>query len=640
MCGIVAILNFDSTHLINARNLHRMTDTLSHRGPDDSGIWNRGSVGLGHRRLAILDLSSAGNEPMSHRNNASVLTFNGEIYNYRELRSQLKSYGYQFYTQTDTEVILNAYAKWGIHCLSHFNGIFAFALWDMARHRLFVARDRFGVKPLVYYHDATHFVCASEIKALLKDVTIPRDFDPIALHHYLSFMTVPAPLTIYQNIRKLRAGHYLLVEDDQVIEQRWWTLPLGRETQDSEENILEHLDALLHDSIRLRLNSDAPLGTFLSGGVDSSIVSALAAKQSSPKNLHTFSVTFPNQPNYDESIYARQVANHIHSCHTEINLQENFLAIIPEVVQLFDEPFAISSALAVYLMARETSQYVKVILTGDGGDEVFAGYPWRHTKLDKRLDQIACLPFSGLRTLNQGLPKPLVKWHVSHKLSSFYHKTMMQLTTSDVLLRTWMYQQSLYIFNEAEKFTLYTPEWAESLTHHTEYSSTDDFLAPIWSPMRSNRVSHRLHFDLQTSLEYEMLSKVDKATMACGIEARNPLLDYRLVEYALTLPSHMMVQGTNGKRLLKMLGEQYVPHDILYRKKQGFNVPLAAWLRTGLPPILADGLSYLQSSNIFDSKVIAQIVERHQNDSHINLSNEIFTLALFGLWQQENNQHI
>jgi asparagine synthase (glutamine-hydrolysing) len=636
MCGLVSVLQFDSNKFVDKDLLIRMTDTMSHRGPDGMGCWTNptGNIGLGHRRLAIIDLSSTGDQPMTNETGTIWLTYNGEIYNFKELRQELESKGHFFRSQTDTEVILHAYEEWGIDCLHRFNGIWSFALWDEEQGRLFVARDRFGVKPLVYYHNAHYFACASELKALLVDPTVPREVDPIALHHYLSLMTIPAPFTIYKDIRKLRPGHYLLVEKGRVVERRWWTLQLGEENHDSEERILERLEDLLSDSVRLRLISDAPLGTFLSGGVDSSLISAIAARHLGKRGLRTFSVTFTGEAQYDESPYSRQVARHIDSEHTEIDIQADFLGILPNVVKHFDEPFAISSALAVYMMARETSRYVKVVLTGDGGDEVFAGYPWRHFLLDRRLDLINRLPFNGLRTFNHRIPKLPVMWRLPTWLQRLYQLGIM-LTTPDSLLRTWNYQQELYTFNETEKFTLYTPGWAEHLRKSANFSSTDDFLVGFWPNSAPNRLARRLYFDLHTTLTDEMLAKVDKATMAFGIEARNPFLDYRLVEYALSLPAHLMAKGKNGKPLLKLVGKRFVPPGVLSRPKQGFNIPFAAWLRFELPPLLAEALApeRLHTSGIFQPQVANEIIARHQRNLNVNLSNQILTLAWFELWK-------
>jgi asparagine synthase (glutamine-hydrolysing) len=572
---------------------------------------------------------------MSNAAGSLVVTYNGEIYNFREVRTRLEDKGYQFHTQTDTEVILHAYAEWGVACLEQFNGMFAFALWDAPRRRLFVARDRFGLKPLLYYVDAQRFICASELKAILAAPGVSGQLNPVAVHHYLSLMTVPAPLTIYRQIHKLRPGHFLLVENGRVQEQRWWQLSAGRETREPEPVILEKLEAMLAEAVRLHLISDAPLGAFLSGGVDSSVVSALAARQTAGQPLKTFAVAFANQPAYDESNYARRVARHIGSQHTEIEVQANFLDILPDVVKLFDEPFAVSSALAVYLMARETAPHVKVILTGDGGDEVFAGYTHRHLRIDNQLDKLNRLPLTLFRRQNGASPQSLIAWAMPTRLR-YLRLMAAALTTPAEIMRPWRYLQTLYTFNEAEKFALYTPAWAEHLRQSADFCSTDDFLTPAFTNSTPNRLAHWRYFDLHTTLADEMLTKVDKATMAWGLEARPPLLDHRLVEYALTLPLSLLARGTNGKRALKQVGERLVPPEVLYRPKHGFNVPLDAWLRSLSPSVLADALApaRVQTTGMFQPAVVNAIWQRHRRDRSVDFSNRLFVLAWYLMWQQ------
>ncbi len=635
MCGILAIYQFGSNGPVDKELLIRMTNTMAHRGPDGMGYWvsNKENIGLGHRRLAIIDLSSAGNQPMTNEIGSIWVTYNGEIYNFKELRQELESKGHLFQSHTDTEVLIHAYEEWGEECLNRFNGIWAFALWDESDRKLFVSRDRFGVKPLVYYYNKNFFICASEIKALLINPDIPREIHPLALHHYLSLMNIPAPLTIYRGIFKLRPGHYLIVRDGEVTEKKWWKLKLGQLDSNPEERILEKLEELLSDSIKLRLVSDVPIGAFLSGGVDSSLITAIASRHLVKGGFKTFSVTFKGDNQYDESRYSNLVAQQTGTDHTEIDIQVDLLEILPDVVRHFDEPFAISSALAVYVMARETSRYVKVVLTGDGGDEVFAGYPWRHTQIDHLLNLISHLPIHPIRKLNAKIPACVVKWRLPKWLNRLYHLGII-LTKPDSFLRDWEYQQALYTFNEEEKFTLYTPEWAEHLKNTPNFSSTDQFLSSFWPDASPNSLAKRLYFDLHTTLSDEMLSKVDRATMAWGIEARNPFLDYRLVEYTLTLPCQLMAEGKNGKLLLKKLGRRFLPYEVIDRPKQGFNVPLERWLRGKLPPIFFKALSpeRIRSSGIFRDEVIWEIIKRHQMDMRINLSNSIFTLAWFELW--------
>ncbi|MDJ0927439.1 MAG: asparagine synthase (glutamine-hydrolyzing) [Gammaproteobacteria bacterium] len=637
MCGIVACLSFDRTASVDVETVRRMTDTLVHRGPDDQGVWTDGPVGLGHRRLSIQDLSAAGRGPMQSADGQLVISFNGEIYNFLELRSELEKLGHWFRTGTDTEVALYAYREWGTEALQRFNGMFAFALWDKRRRRLFVARDRFGVKPLVYYQDNERFLCGSELKAILADRTVPRELDPVSLHHYFSLMSIPTPFTVYRGIKKLRAGHYLLVENGRVQERPWWKLGFVDTDGATESEILENIESLLMDSVRLRQISDAPLGAFLSGGVDSSVACALAKLSSS--SLRTFSVAFAGNEWHDEGPYALKVAKHIGSTHTEIDLQPDFLSMLEKVVDHYDEPFSTPSSLAIYAMAQETVRHVKVVLTGDGGDEVFGGYSYRHTVPDERFDRLNKLPLSAIRSIRSQNPVPPVTWRMPNWLRRAYQLGI-ALTTPDETIRVWRYLQMFLYFNEREKFLLYTPEWAEHLRSQAGFSSTYDYLYDHLPANAPNRLARWLAFDLRTQLEYEMLAKVDKATMAWGLEARNPFLDYRLVQYVVGLPHQLMARGREGKILLKRIGEKLVPHDVLYRPKHGFNVPIDNWFRGPLPAPIGEAMSpeMTDRQGILRADTVGKVIDRHRQDKSVDLAFPIFTLAWFQMWlaQQED----
>ncbi|MGA2462957.1 MAG: asparagine synthase (glutamine-hydrolyzing) [Thermodesulfobacteriota bacterium] len=631
MCGILAILNYDFQKQVDEQLLRQMTDTMAHRGPDDAGYWVSGPIGLGHRRLAIIDLSPAGHQPMSNEDGTIWITYNGEIYNFKELREDLEIKGHIFRSHTDTETVLHAYEEWGTECLSHFNGMWAFALWDDRHHSLFVARDRLGVKPLIYYYDEKRFICASEIKGIIADRTVPREIDPEALHHYLSLMNIPAPFTIYKRIRKLQPGHYLLFKEGKIEERIYWDLPMGEEVRDDQSKIIDTLEVCLKDSVRRRMISDVPLGVFLSGGIDSSLISAMAAQFAADKQLNTFTVSFEGLEDYDESLWARQVAGHIGSNHHEMNLAFDFLKTLPHLVRLFDEPFAISSVLALYLISKEVCKNVKVVLTGDGGDEVFGGYPWRHSLLHQYLDWFTSWPFTWFRKNEYKEPTPPIRWKTSIRRMRL-RQVADALKYNDQILRQWMYFQSLYCYNEAEKAKLYNPEWAEQKGE----ASTDDLLLSHVPAEAPNRLARWIAFDLKTTLADEMLAKVDKATMACGLEARVPLLDYRLVESVVNLPAYMKVQGREGKRILRELGRRYLPEAILQRPKHGFNVPLKVWFRDELKSFVNDILDepLLRESGVFRPKTVQEIWRRHQEGKAKDFSNHIFVLLCFELWRR------
>jgi asparagine synthase (glutamine-hydrolysing) len=634
MCGIVAILNWDPQHQVSERLLHKMNETMLNRGPDDVGYWVKGPIGLGHHRLAIIDLSPAGHQPMSNEDGTLWITYNGEIYNFQELREELEKKGHTFRSLTDTEIVLHAYEEWNTECLQFFNGMWAFALWDDRKHHLFVARDRFGIKPLVYFHDHQHFICASEIKGITIDQTVPKDIDAEALHHYLSFMNVPAPFTIYRKIKKLRPGHYLHIKNGQIQDIPYWDLKMVEEVSEDKTQILENLDARLHKSIKSQMVSDVPLGIFLSGGVDSSLVSAIAAQHTVKDRLNTFTVSFQGMENFDESPWAQKIAKHIGSNHHEINCTFDFVKILPQLGHLFDEPFAISSVLALYLMSKEVCKHVKVVLTGDGGDEVFGGYPWRHSLLHEYLDRLNHWPLRGFHRNIEGKPAPLIRWSQSARKIR-WSQILGPLRYNADRVRPWMYFQSLYCYNEAEKAKLYTPEWVEQLGP----ICTDDLLSAVVPVKAPNTLARWLCFDIKTTLADEMLAKVDKATMACGLEARVPFLDHLLVEYAINLPAQMKVQRREGKRILKELGKRYLPSDVLQRHKHGFNVPLKLWFRNRVQPFIYDVLNdfSLRQGGFFRTEVVQEILKRHREDLKSDFSNHIFTLLCFELWRREQN---
>ena len=636
MCGIVAILHVDSQHPIDEGLLRQMTDTMVHRGPDDAGYWTRGPVGLGHRRLSIIDLSPAGHQPMSNEDGTIWITYNGEVYNFKELRHELEMKGHRFRSSTDTETIVHAYEEWGTECLSRFNGIWAFALWDGPGRRLFVSRDRFGVKPLVYYQDEKRFICASEIKGILADRTIPREMDPESFHHYLSLMNVPAPFTIYKDIRKLKPGHFLLLENGQLKERTYWDLSMGPEIKDEREKVLRRLEEQLSEAVRIQMVADVPLGLFLSGGLDSSLISAFAAKETEGKQLNTFNVSFQGLEDFDESSWASEVGRQINSNHHEFDLSFDFLNILPQWVRLFDEPFAISSALALYRMSMEVGKHVKVVLTGDGADEVFGGYPWRHSLLHQYLDWFNRWPITVLRRDHYGEPVPPIRWRTT--LRRVRQKQLLDaLWYDDRTVRPWMYFQSLYCYNEAEKDVLYTQEWAA----HQSGISTDAMLRPYIPQKGAHNLSRWLYFDIKTTLADEMLAKVDKATMACGVEARVPFLDHRLVEYAINLPSSLKASGREGKLILKELGRKYLPAEILRRRKHGFNVPLKVWFRGELQTFVKDILSdsSMREAGYFRPEAVREILRCHFEERSRDFSNLIFVLLCFELWRRESNHH-
>jgi len=601
---------------------------LPRRAPDRSPVFD---LALGQVRLSILDLSPAGHQPMSSAGGDCVITFNGEVFNYRELRTQLEKRGYRFTSQTDTEVVMAAYREWGLDCLSRFNGMWAFGLWDQEQQQLFLARDRFGVKPLVYAQTADLLAFASDSSALMEDPRWSRDLDPAAVSHYLSLSVVPAPLSIYAALRRLPPGHLLVADRSRVRTARWYDVcsvavqPMGLSAA------ADRLDELLSDAVALRMRADVPVGAFLSGGVDSSVVSAMAGTRTGAGKLSTFSVGFPGSGELDETPHALAVAAHIGSQHRVFALQDDFLPLLDEFAAVSDEPFAVPSALGVYLLAREASREAKVVVTGDGGDEVFAGYWSRHRGIDLRWDGFRRRPLGWVRSATAVDGWSPVAWEVEGLLQRLGRRLAFE-RRPDQAIRDLHYLRSVtYGATHEEKLWLLTPGWAEAC----RLSRTEEWLSgrlPLPSP---DRVSRWQKFDMVTSLNDEMLAKVDRATMAWGLEARTPLLDYRVVELGLSLPEDAKADDEgSGKLALKKVAERYVPGSVLHRRKQGFTVPLERWFGRDPAALVSDGLSdaTLRRHGIVEPARLKRLHELYREAPDGRVAALLYSVLFLHLW--------
>jgi asparagine synthase (glutamine-hydrolysing) len=555
MCGITAV--FDHSPDNAPSTIRAMTEALAHRGPDDAGTWNSGDgrVALGHRRLSIIDLSALGRNPMSWRGGRFRITYNGEVYNYRTLRRELEAEGYAFTSQTDTEVILAAYERWGIECLGRFIGMFAFALWDEARRQLVIVRDRLGKKPLYYADYPNRVAIASELKALITDPRFPRTVDREAVRQYLRYGYIPAPRTIYTAARKLLPGHYAVVSDGRIEVHRYWD-PLNaaaRGCTEPPEQLEEQVESLLSDAVGLRMIADVPLGAFLSGGVDSSLIVALMQEQSA-RPVRTFSIRFANQ-RFNEAAHAAQVARHLGTDHHEQSCDEAaLLAVVDRLPEMFDEPFADSSAVPTFVVSRMARQHVTVALSGDGGDESFFGYP-RY-----RYHDVAAPVLK--------LPGPVRRAvaFASERMSSRrLHRVANVLRSDDddqyARFISWCTQEEIAAVTgrESEDALLYSDMLNRSVQ--------------VPRPLRPTLL------DLVSYLPEDILTKVDRASMATSLEVRAPLLDHRIVELALALPMSMKYRSGEMKRVLRRLLFKRVPRSLVDRPKQGFGVPLLDWFR-------------------------------------------------------------
>jgi asparagine synthase (glutamine-hydrolysing) len=659
MCGIVAWWNRDGRP-VDVEALRAAVGSLKHRGPDDEGyvLINtrtgrvtecagtdtrdarplpllgevRGGdydLALGHRRLAIVDLSSAGHQPMCAAHDANWIVFNGMIHNFTQLRQQLQERGHVFRSTTDTEVILRSYQEWGEACVTHFNGMWAFVLWDQRARRLFASRDHLGIKPLVFYRDAGLAAFASELKALVRLPRVPRRLDPEALHHYLSLMKVPAPFTIYQGISKLQPAHSLVICRESEEERHYWR-PTLAPVECTEQDALERIDELLRDSVRLRLLADVPVGSLLSGGIDSSIVTAVAAAQTR-RSLKTFNVGFRSLPEFDESPWAEMVASHVKAEHRSCELSFDFLERLPELIDLFDEPFSVSSVMGVYLLARAAAPEVKVLLTGDGGDELFAGYLERYVGVDELWERTGRHVFARFNAERASASTEWVRWE-RPATGAKVRAALWSLARSDRRRHDDCFNLMRFIFNDAEKRAVYAPEWRA----RTAGLSTLRWLGSTLPPPSPGGLGRWQLHDIYTSLHDEMLAKVDKATMAWGIEARVPFLDHRLVDLALNLPGRLKVADGHGKWILRKLGERYLPPAVLNRPKHGFSVPLSAWFRGELRTFVRDVLnpSALLRVGVFQPQAVAQVLAYHDARPGFLTSHMVFTLLCFQLWHE------
>ena len=610
MCGIVGRLNFDGAP-VDAVALTRARDSLSNRGPDGAGTWIDGAVGLAHRRLAVLDLSERGAQPMQDADGALVVTYNGEIYNFRELRKELAAAGHRFATQTDTELILAAYREWGVDCLDRFNGMFAFGLWDGHRRRLWLARDRLGVKPLYYALDGRRVIFGSTLKAITAFADVPREISREATDLFFQMSYIPAPHSIYRAVRKLEPGTWLeCAADGTVRAERYWSLiSRGTSSAFSATDAADQLEALLDSSVRYRLISDVPVGAFLSGGIDSSTIVALMCRNTD--TVRTFTMGFA-EAEFDESAHAREVARHLGTRHEELVLRPNdLLAIADEVPVHYDEPFADASAIPSLAIARLARTQVTVALSGDGGDELFAGYPYYRQLA--RLDpwrQKAAFAAPLLRAM-PALPLP--------------HRAGMGVTALAQSSTSEMYAYM--------RGPLKTRRY-RNITTGFAAGAADWFDARLASEVPAGALIERyMDLDLRSYLVDDILVKVDRATMAYGLEARNPLLDYRVVEFARALPGRLHSAAPGDKQVLRQVLQRLLPAELFVRPKAGFSVPIRQWFRGPLAPALRDTLheGWLTSSGFFRPGSIATLVEEHVSGRR-NHENFLWANYAFEQW--------
>ena len=601
MCGIAGRYNFRSGRPVDQARVTAMCDLIAHRGPDEAGVFTDGPVGLGHRRLAIIDLTPTGRQPMTAANGLATIVFNGEIYNFPDLRRDLEARGHRFRGRSDTEILLAAYLEFGVECLSRLRGMFAFAIWDARDRSLFIARDRVGKKPLHYRLDADGIAFASEAKAFFAEPSFSATPDLEALSHYLTYQYVPSPFSAFQGVRKLPPGSYLIVRDGEVSVHRYWRLRYTPKRRMTEDEAASELVDRLREAVRIRLVSDVPLGAFLSGGVDSSTVVALMA-QLSGSPVKTYSIGF-DEKEYDELPYARLVAQRYGTDHHEFIVRPDAAAVIPTLVWHYDEPYADESAVPSYYLSQMTRQHVTVALNGDAGDENFSGYSRYVT--DARLDRFDRLPASARRAaLN------LVGAMPAGDRSDAWLARAQRWAQRASASREMRYARRMMHFTPELKRRLCIGELGHAAAEH---DSSRILLEAFAASDAQDFVDAMLDVDVNHYLPDCLLVKVDIATMAHGLEGRSPMLDHEFMEFAASLPVDLKRRGREGKVILRKAARQLLPAEILDRRKMGFGVPLDHWFRGELRGMASDLLlsGAGATRGLFDTRFVRQMLDEH-----------------------------
>jgi asparagine synthase (glutamine-hydrolysing) len=619
MCGISGIFEFQRRQPIPQELVHRMNETIIHRGPDDEGIYCGEGVGFGFRRLSIIDLAG-GHQPISNEDGRLWVMLNGEIYNYPELRHELESKGHRFSTRSDTETIVHLYEEYGEDCFRKLRGMFAIALWDSEKRQLLLARDRVGKKPLFYAADSKRILFGSELKVLLAADGLSREIDREALSDYFSFGYIPAPKTIYRSARKLRPGHYLVVSEGKLREVCYWDLSFAQVENRTEDDWCELLRHQMCEATRVRLMSDVPLGAFLSGGVDSSSIVAMMSRLMK-RPVTTCSIGFEEEE-FNEAKYAREVAQLFNADHHEETVRPSALEILEKLVWHYDEPFADSSAIPTYYVSRVARRHVTVALGGDGGDENFAGY--RRYVLDYYENRLRSHVPQSMRSAVFG---PLGQWYPA---LAWAPRVFRGKATFQSLSRTPLegYFNSVSYFRPGEKDRLFTPEFEKSLGG---YDSIDVFREHYNRADTDDLLSRIQYLDIKTYLPDDILTKVDRASMAVSLEVRAPLLDHQLMETVAKIPSSLKLRGRTGKYIFKKALGPVLPDDILHRRKQGFAIPLGRWFRQELREVTEKTLLG-SDDGILNSTFLKTIWNQHQGGRY-DRSAHLWAVLMFRKWK-------
>ena len=619
MCGIAGFADLTSADSASAdrARLQAMCDVMRHRGPDDEGLHVAPGVALGMRRLSIIDLST-GHQPIHNEDGTIWVVFNGEIYNYRELRRALEVAGHRFYTSSDTETIVHGYEEWGERVFSRLRGMFGAAIWDAKTRTLLVGRDRPGIKPLYYGEAAGRLFFGSEAKCLLANPEIDRSVDPAALDHYLAYLYTPRDRSIFSGIRKLPPGHYLKVHGGRVEVLRYWQLPVGQAFGGSEAEALDALEQTLSGAVTSHMISDVPLGAFLSGGIDSSVVVALMARASS-RPVKTFSIGF-DEAQFNELPHARKVADHLGTEHHEFVVRPDAVDILDRLIWHFDEPFGDSSAIPTWYVSEIARRHVTVVLSGDGGDELFGGY-------DRYLPHPRVASFDRLAP-GVGRAVAAAAWRaIPHGARG---RNFLRHVARDARGR---YVDSVTFYHADEREAMLAPDVRAALRG---WDTEAQFSAPFERLSGLPFTAQMMAFDFETYLPGDCLTKVDRMSMAHSIESRVPLLDHQVVEFAASLPASMKIVGDRRKHLLKQLAFRLVPREILDRPKQGFGVPIGHWFRGSLREVFGDvlGSASTRQRGYFDPAFVDRVLEEHLTGKRDHAL-RLWQLLVFELWHRQ-----
>jgi asparagine synthase (glutamine-hydrolysing) len=612
----------DREQKVSQDMIKNMCQVIKHRGPDDEGYYVKGQVGLGMTRLSIIDVAG-GHQPIHNEDQSIWIVFNGEIYNFLELREKLIKKGHEFYTHSDTEVIVHLYEDAGEDCVSQLRGMFAFAIWDEKQEKLFMARDRLGQKPLFYCVTGKFIIFASELKSILQDKENSAKIDLSAIHDYLTYGYIPAPKSIYEGIRKLEAASCLRWHKGKISNWRYWQLNFEGNYDLREEEIIERLKDLIRESVKLRLISEVPLGAFLSGGLDSSaIVAYMSQLMNQP--VKTFSIDFEDST-FSETKYARQVAKLFGTEHYEFTVKADVIDILPKLMWHFDEPFADSSAIPTYYVSKMAKDYVTVILSGDGGDEVFGGYQRYKSKhlVDYYLKTPAFLRQIVERFVAGKIPETTKRTDFGRRLRYFIAAAN---TTPELAHANWM-----HIFSDDMKAELY----ADGLVEHKHNSSLEFFLDTYKNSTSRDFINKMLYVDSMIYLPDDILVKVDRMNMAVSLEGRAPFLDHKLIEFMATVPAEFKVKGLTSKYILRKSLNGTLPRSILDRGKQGFGVPVGAWFRNELKDFAYDTILSQEaiSRDYFNAEAIRGLLNQHTQGTR-DWGNQLWSLLCLEIWHK------